>query len=50
MNGSLIQILVFGIIVAVPILLIASGRRKAETQRRIADALEEIARKKKDDE
>jgi len=45
MNGSLVQLIVLGVIVAIPVLIVASSRRKADTQRRIAEALEEIAKK-----
>jgi hypothetical protein len=45
MNGSLVQFIVIALVVSIPVLLIVSGRRKADTQRRIADALEEIAKK-----
>ena len=45
MNGSLVQILIIALVVAIPVLLIVSSRRKADTQRRIADAPEEVAKR-----
>ena len=45
MNGRLVQILIIALVVALPVLLIVSSQRKADTQRRIAVALEEIAKR-----
>lgn len=49
MNGTLVQVIMIALLIGLPLLLIASSRRKSDTQKRIADALEEIAKKNRSD-